>query len=188
MLVAGGAASQPIEIELPKVVLTGVPFSVAVHSVSATGIGAADAEAYRLRIGNRQYDGTPSEGGFLFEQVEVEAAGSFEAEATLAGTVVAVAQGRALLAWLSILPSLVAIAAALWFRSVLPALFVGVWFGTWLIAGATPGDLLVSLFGVFQLTVDAAEPLTLNEDGEDEVANIKNTDNQVIWKQGEAPE
>ncbi len=38
---------------------------------------------------------------------------------------------------------------------------------------------------VSALTVDVAEPLTLNEDGDQEVANIKNADNQVIWKQGE---
>ncbi len=41
---------------------------------------------------------------------------------------------------------------------------------------------------VSALTVDVAEPLTLNEDGDQEAANIKNADNQVIWKQGEAGE
>lgn len=38
---------------------------------------------------------------------------------------------------------------------------------------------------VSALTVDVEEPLTLNEDGEDEMVTIKNADNQVIWKQGE---
>lgn len=38
---------------------------------------------------------------------------------------------------------------------------------------------------VSALTVDVAEPLTLNEDGEQEIITIKNADNQVIWKQGE---
>ena len=38
---------------------------------------------------------------------------------------------------------------------------------------------------VSALTVDVAEPLTLNEDGEQEIVTIKNADNQVIWKQGE---
>jgi len=41
---------------------------------------------------------------------------------------------------------------------------------------------------VSALTVDVADPLTLNEDGEQEIITIKNADNQVIWKQGEAPE
>ena len=38
---------------------------------------------------------------------------------------------------------------------------------------------------VSALTVDVAEPLTLNEDGDQEIVTIKNADNQVIWKQGE---
>ena len=38
---------------------------------------------------------------------------------------------------------------------------------------------------VSALTVDVADPLTLNEDGEQEIVTIKNADNQVIWKQGE---
>ena len=38
---------------------------------------------------------------------------------------------------------------------------------------------------VSALTVDVADPLTLNEDGEQEIITIKNADNQVIWKQNE---
>ncbi len=38
---------------------------------------------------------------------------------------------------------------------------------------------------VSALTVDVADPLTLNEDGEQEIITIKNADNLVIWKQGE---
>lgn len=34
---------------------------------------------------------------------------------------------------------------------------------------------------VSALVVDAQEPLTLNENGEDEVAHIKNKDKEVIW-------
>ncbi len=36
---------------------------------------------------------------------------------------------------------------------------------------------------VSAMVVDVEEPLTLNENGEDEYAFIKNSDNQVIWKQ-----
>ena len=38
---------------------------------------------------------------------------------------------------------------------------------------------------VSALTVDVEEPLTLNEDGDEEVAFIKNAANEVIWKQPE---
>ena len=39
---------------------------------------------------------------------------------------------------------------------------------------------------VSALVVDANDPMTLNENGEDEIAFIKNEDNEVVWNQ--APE
>ncbi|MEK9629822.1 MAG: hypothetical protein VW455_12485 [Nitrospinota bacterium] len=36
---------------------------------------------------------------------------------------------------------------------------------------------------VSAMVVDANDPVTLNEDGEDETAYIKNKDKEVIWKQ-----
>ena len=36
---------------------------------------------------------------------------------------------------------------------------------------------------VSALVIDAKEPMTLNENGEDEIAFIKNQDKEVIWKQ-----
>ena len=36
---------------------------------------------------------------------------------------------------------------------------------------------------VSALVVDANDPMTLNENGEDEIAFIKNEDKEVLWKQ-----
>ena len=36
---------------------------------------------------------------------------------------------------------------------------------------------------VSALVIDAKEPKTLNENGEDEIAFIKDQDKEVIWKQ-----
>ena len=36
---------------------------------------------------------------------------------------------------------------------------------------------------VSALVIDAKEPMTLNENGEDEIAFIKDQDKEVIWKQ-----
>ena len=36
---------------------------------------------------------------------------------------------------------------------------------------------------VSALVVDADDPMTLNENGEDEIAFIKNEDNEVVWNQ-----
>ena len=70
-----------------------------------------------------------------------------------AGSELASARLRVLPGWVSILPSLVAIAAALLLRSVVPALLLGVWLGAWAIHGMSLSGLLVSLLQVFEVWV-----------------------------------
>ncbi len=36
---------------------------------------------------------------------------------------------------------------------------------------------------VSALVVDASDPMTLNENGEDEIAFVKNKEKEVVWKQ-----
>jgi hypothetical protein len=36
---------------------------------------------------------------------------------------------------------------------------------------------------VSALVVDANDPMTLNENGEDEIAFIKNEEKEIVWKQ-----
>jgi len=62
--------------------------------------------------------------------------------------------------WASVLPALITITAALVLRSVIPALFLGVWLGAWLIAGFNVAGLWHGLLNSFQIyTLDAfADP------------------------------
>ncbi len=53
--------------------------------------------------------------------------------------------------WVSILPALIAISAAFALRSVIPALFLGVWIGAWLIAGFDIAGLWQGLLDSFQI-------------------------------------
>jgi Na+/H+ antiporter NhaC len=50
--------------------------------------------------------------------------------------------------WVSLLPPIVAIGIALAFRQVIPALFIGVWFGAWVAEGLTIPGLWVGLLDV----------------------------------------
>jgi len=55
-------------------------------------------------------------------------------------------------------------------------------------AALANGDQIILQLGgsmekVSALVVDASDPMTLNENGEDEIAYIKNRDKEVIWKQ-----
>lgn len=55
--------------------------------------------------------------------------------------------------WLSILPPLAAITLALLFKRVVPALFLGLWLGAWLVAGLSPQGLWFGLLDSFQVYV-----------------------------------
>jgi Na+/H+ antiporter NhaC len=55
--------------------------------------------------------------------------------------------------WQSILPPLAAIALALLFKRVIPALFLGLWLGTWLLEGLSLGGLWAGMLDTFQVYV-----------------------------------
>lgn len=54
------------------------------------------------------------------------------------------------LSWVSVLPPLLAIALAMILRQVIPALFMGVWFGAWAINGFSLTGLFTGLLEAFQ--------------------------------------
>lgn len=55
--------------------------------------------------------------------------------------------------WMSLLPPVIAISLALILRSVVPALFAGLWVGVIVIRGFTPLDMLLALLDTFQVMV-----------------------------------
>lgn len=58
-----------------------------------------------------------------------------------------------LLSWISVLPPLLAIGMALYLRQVIPALFLGVWFGAWAISGFTLAGVGTGLLDAFQIHI-----------------------------------
>ena len=57
------------------------------------------------------------------------------------------------ISWVSILPPLLAIVLALYLRQVIPALFMGLWFGAWAINGFTLAGLWAGLLDSFQIHI-----------------------------------
>ena len=57
------------------------------------------------------------------------------------------------ISWVSILPPLLAIVLALYLRQVIPALFMGLWFGAWAINGFTLTGLWLGLLDSFQIHI-----------------------------------
>lgn len=128
---------------LPSLVLTGVPFEVGLPDrVPGVGLRLETDGAEPVEI---LPDGTA--------QVMVSAMGSNEVRLVDAsGEVIARATTRSVPGWLSILPPFVAIVLALAFKRVLPALFVGIWFGAWTIRGLGLG-WFTGLLDTFQVYI-----------------------------------
>jgi Na+/H+ antiporter NhaC len=130
---APAAAQSAPEVDAPRVVLPGVPFSLTA-TLPAQDVGGPlvilDAEGEQisrgmLRAGEQEIQLTVDRAEQLPLRLEA-LAGSF------------VVSPRFLPGWVSILPPLLAIALALIFREVVSALFIGVWLGAFFWAGLDP--------------------------------------------------
>lgn len=66
------------------------------------------------------------------------------------GTVIATGHSTIISGWLSLLPPLIAIIAAIFSRTVLLALFLGVWSGAWIMLGGGISNIFASFVGVFE--------------------------------------
>ena len=135
---SGGTAM----LDVPRVVLGGVPFEVVAHGAPADASLAAAGSVHR---------GTPTDDGsaLRFTGVATPAGTLHLTLLNNAGEALATAERHALPGWLSVLPPLVAIVLALLLRQVIPALFVAVWLGAFLIAGP-------SLASIWQGLLDGA--------------------------------
>jgi Na+/H+ antiporter NhaC len=137
------AHEERAELGVPSLVLGGVPFLVELpERVPGVGlrIEADGIDPVEVLPGAENRIALPSSSSGAVRLVDAGGAGL--AEATT----------RSIPAWLSILPPVVAIALALVFKRVLPALFVGIWFGAWTARGLEWGWFL-GLLDTFQVYI-----------------------------------
>ena len=142
---AGSAAAPAAQVEVPRVILTGIPFSVTVRGLDTTAAAA-------VRVAGQTVPLTVGDDGALTAS-GLTTGGPAEVEVVQGGAVVGRAATRTLPGWFSILPPLIAIAVALAFRRVIPALFLGVWVGAALIAGLSLRGVGEGLFATFQVYI-----------------------------------
>ena len=139
-------------IEVPEVVLTSVPFEV-----SVSGFDQQQACKHQLKINDFFFEPTVCNSNELnFEYLLIEATSDNQLELLLDQKKIASEEVNVLWGWLSILPPLVSILVALFFRSVIPALFLGVWVGSFAILGLELGVLWQSFLEVVSKYVKQA--------------------------------
>ncbi len=143
-LPASSAAEDAPALELPKLLLPGVPFEIQLDLGSeAAGLGTS----YRVLDGPDGADLAEgrADGRVIFDQhgratlsgLRVSRTGQHSLVVEVAGRQLS-GQVTAIPGWLSILPPLLAIGLALWLRQVVLALFSGVWLGALFVGGFDP--------------------------------------------------
>jgi Na+/H+ antiporter NhaC len=162
VLVPGAAfagAQEPVapaapEVEVPHVVLDGVPFSIGV--TRAEDAPEAPFVVWNAR-GAEVASGTLPAGTHRIEGLRIESRDELPLQLVTAQEAVPV-DPRFLPGWLSLLPPLLAIVFALVFREVVISLFAGVWLGALFVAGFNPIEATmraVDRFLLGALTADA---------------------------------
>lgn len=147
------AWAQDYEIAAPPVVLADVPFDV---TVSAPAVATPPAQL-QMRAGGGTFDAERlADGSYLVSGVTVSALGPVDVELVEGGRIVAEGATRAIPGWVSILPPLLAILIALIIRNVIPALFLGLWFGATAINGFSPAGAFTGMLDAFQVYLRTA--------------------------------
>ncbi len=132
IVVPGEAVPPQAAVDIPRVVVAGVPFKIGVRIPE--GAGSFDIKIFRH--GEQVFS---SRGSSPAEPVEVTlASGGRFTVALEAGGKEWITEGRALPGFSTVLPPLLAILMALLFRQVVVALFAGVWLGAFLIIDFDP--------------------------------------------------
>lgn len=135
------------EIESPSVFLSNVPTELSVS-------GLESGETYQLSPAGQSETlqaTADADGKATFAGLALS--GSAELTLTDASGTETALNSRVIAGWLAIVPPLLAIALALLFRSVIPALVAGIWFGATLLLGFGPLAWLQGLLNSFQIYV-----------------------------------
>ena len=141
------AWAQDYEIE-PVLALAGVPFDV-----SVTG-KVSGSDVLAVRVGGETLIAEVEENGsFIVADIVVSSAGPAEIELLINGSIMGEASVRVIPGWVSILPPLIAIGVALITKNVIPALFLGLWFGAFAVHGFSIVGVGWGLLNAFQVYV-----------------------------------
>ncbi len=145
-----GAAD--VEVQVPKVVLNDIGFEVVLVSVGSDTLGA---DAYSIAGAGSPIPFVWSDEDDAWVAANVIVTGTGAQELTLyrAGELHLVQPVRSIAGWWAIVPPLLAIAVALAFKRVIPALFLGLWFGAFTVAGFSLKGAFMGLLNAFQVYV-----------------------------------
>ena len=118
-------------MDAPEVIMTGVPFEISVSEFDQERVCE-----YQLLIDQAIYQPAQCNAGILsFEFLSIEDRSNNQLSLLIGDQEISTKELNVLWGWMSIMPPLISILVALFFRSVIPALFLGIWIGSFSILG-----------------------------------------------------
>ena len=144
--------AQPV-MDSPKVVLTDIPFEITVTENSSL-----DFCNYSLELNDVSYtaENCSDANQIAFSNLVLSKKAAYTAQLSMDGQVLSSKKIEVVWGWASILPPLIAIIIALLFRSVIPALFFGIWIGSFAILGFNFKVVWQSFLDVIAIYVKSA--------------------------------
>ncbi|MFK7734366.1 MAG: Na+/H+ antiporter NhaC family protein [Pseudomonadales bacterium] len=149
------ASAIRFELEAPEIVHSGEEFTVSIKPEKITpaqargasvslrhGVASGPTKVIRLSAGDAT-DAT----------YVVDSGGSAVLIAELPGGAAVSAEVRAIPGWLSLVPPLIAIGLALWLKTVIPSLFLGLWAGVMIQNGFTVSSFFSSALESFSVRI-----------------------------------
>ena len=132
----------------PKIILQNIDFSMTFSGEFET------QSSYTLFCNGLKYDATEISSEHLrFDDLSVSQKGDVILDLMHVGTSIHQLRVQSIPAWISILPPLIAIILAFLTRSIVPALFIAIWFGAWSVNGLTIPGLVSGLLETFHVYV-----------------------------------
>ena len=140
-------------MDAPKVVLTDIPFEITVTENSSL-----DFCNYSLELNDVSYtaENCSDANQIAFSNLVLSKKAAYTAQLSMNGQVLSSNKIVAVWGWVSILPPLISIIIALLFRSVIPALFFGIWIGSFAILGFNFRVVWQSFLDVIAIYVKSA--------------------------------
>ncbi|MEZ4699580.1 MAG: Na+/H+ antiporter NhaC family protein [Rhodothermales bacterium] len=145
--VSPAQAQDAAALQAPQAVLSGIPFTVEVDAEVADGA--------LVRVAGREYALTldPDAASAVSDPITLDSGGMVSIALVRDGAVIQSMEKRVIPGWLAIVPPLLAILIALIFKRVIPALFLGIWVGSWAAAGLSFAGIFTGLLDTVQVYV-----------------------------------
>ena len=141
-------AGNDITTEAPKILLKDVDFNI-----SFTGSFNSDDSFSLNSSGKTYYPFEVNSKKIKFKDINTNVLGNTSFKLEKNSKTIHELKKYIIRPWVSILPPLIAIALAFLTRSIVPSLFIAIWFGSWAVHGLTFGGIFTGLLDSFNVFI-----------------------------------